>query len=125
MMLSSLWRCVRPPVGPDARRLVGLATLAVALPRLPFWPGPHIVYPLHLLPQEVFGWAALVSSLLLLATTERYRMRFVGRMSAVLAFAFWVTLAFATTSATSMMLDALFAYALFGEIIAQEKRGDE
>lgn len=124
-MIARLRRWLRPFCGEEIKRLVAAITLAVALPRLPFWPGPHIVYPLHLLPQEVFGWAALVSSLLLLATTERYRLRFVGRMSAVLAFAFWVTLAFATTSATSMMLDALFAYALFGEIIAQEKRGDE
>lgn len=124
-MIARLRRWLRPFCGEEIKRLVAAITLAVALPRLPFWPGPHIVYPLHLLPQEVFGWAALVSSLLLLATTERYRLRFVGRMSAVLAFAFWVTLAFATTSATSMMLDALFAYALFGEIIAQEKRDDE
>ena len=47
---------------------------------------------------------------------------FAVRFVAVLAFVFWVTMAVATTSTTSMFIDAMFAYAMFGEIVTQ--RGD-
>lgn len=43
-----------------------------------------------------------------------------GRLVAVLAFVFWVTMAVATTSATSLFIDAMFAYAMFGEIVTQQ-----
>lgn len=110
---------VRPFRGVEVRRLTGFVLLGVALPRLPLWPGAAIVYPLNLLPQETFGWAALVISLALLATCGAWRLRFIGRMVAVLAFVFWVTMAVATTSATSLFIDAMFAYAMFGEIVTQ------
>ena len=118
----TLWDVVRPPRGVDVRRLTAFVLLGVALPRLPFWPGPLIVYPLNLLPQEVFGWLALALSLALLATMGKWRLRFAGRLAAMLAFVLWATLAVATTSATSMILDVMFAWAMFGEIITQ--RGD-
>ena len=108
---------LRPFRGVDVRRLTGWVLMGVALPRLPFWPGPAVVYPLNLLPQETFGWAALVISLALLATGNRWQLRFAGRLVAVLAFVFWVTMAGATTSTTSMFIDAMF-----GEIVTQ--RGD-
>lgn len=113
---------LRPFRGTEVRRLSAFVLLGVALPRLPGWPGAPIVYPLNLLPQEVFGWAALAIGIGLLATGGRWRLRFAGRFVAVLAFVLWVTLAAATTSDTSMIIDAMFAYAMFGEIVTQ--RGD-
>lgn len=117
-MTARLDRVLRPFVGPDGvRRLVAGLTLMVALPRLPFWPGPDVVYPLRFLPQEVYGWLTLAAGLLLLATTGRYRIRVRGRLAALLAFVVWATLAAATTSATSMMIDLLIMYALLGEMM--------
>jgi hypothetical protein len=113
---------LRPFRGVDVRRLTGWVLMGVALPRLPFWPGPAVVYPLNLLPQETFGWTALLISMALLATCGAWRLRFIGRLVAVLAFVFWVTMAVATTSVTSLFIDAMFAYAMFGEIVTQ--RGD-
>ena len=95
--------------------------LGVALPRLPFWPGPPIVYPLKLLPQATFGWLTLAVALALLATTWRWRLHFGGRFIALLAFVTWIILAAATSSVTSMILDVIFAWAMFGEIIAQSR----
>ena len=113
-----LRRYYRPFRGVDVRRLTAAVLLGVALPRLPFWPGPSVVYPLRILPQEVFGWLALgIAVALVLTLTHRYHWS--GRIVAVLAFVTWITLAFATTSVTSMILDLTFAYAMFGEITAQ------
>lgn len=115
-------RCwLRPPRGDDVRRLLALLTLAVALPRLPIWPGPAIVYPLRLLPQEAFGWLTLVVGIALLLTScNGQRLQLPGRLTSVLAFATWLTLAAATSSATSLLVDLAIAYALLGEIVGQE-----
>lgn len=118
-MKAKLIALLRPPRGVDVRRLTAFVLLGVALPRLPFWPGPSIVYPLQLLPQAAFGWLTLAIGVALLVTLGRWRLRFAGRAVAVLAFALWVTLAAATTSITSMILDIMFAYAMFGEIVTQ------
>lgn len=118
MMKAKAWHLLRAFRGPDVRRLVACLTLAVALPRLPGWPGPTIVYPLQFLPQEAFGWLTLVAGLLLLATLGKYRWRLRGRLAALFAFAVWATLAAATTSATSLLVDLIIMYALLGEIIA-------
>lgn len=118
-MKANLIALLRAPRGVDVRRLTAFVLLGVALPRLPIWPGPAIVYPLNLLPQGVFGWLALAVGLGLLATMGRWRLRAAGRFMAMLAFVLWVTLAAATTSSTSMILDAMFAYAMFGEIVTQ------
>lgn len=117
-MIARLRGLLHPPSGRDVRRLVAFLTLAVALPRLPGWPGPATVYPLRLLPQEWFGWLTLLAGLLLLATL-RWRLRVRGRLAALFALAVWATLAAATTSATSMMIDLLIMYALLGEILAR------
>lgn len=117
--MTTLTCMLRPPRGCDVRRLVALLTLAVAVPRLPFWPGPPVVYPLRLLPQEVFGWLTLFIGLTLLLTAcNRWRLHPVGRLIAVLGFATWLTLAAATTSVTSMIVDVAIAYALLGEILS-------
>jgi len=118
---ARLIELLRPPRGVDVRRMTGFVLLGVALPRLPFWFGPSVVYPLNLLPQEVFGWLTLALALGLLATLGRWRLRLVGRTVALLAFVMWVTLAVATTSVTSMFLDGVFAWAMFGEIVTQRE----
>lgn len=117
-MTARLRALLRPFCGPDVRRLLAFLTLAVALPRLPGWPGPAIVYPLQFLPQAAFGWLTLAAGLGLLFTMGRHRLRVRGRLAALFAFAVWATLAAATTSATSMLIDLLIMYALLGEIMA-------
>jgi hypothetical protein len=109
---------LRPFRGVDVRRLTAVVLIAVALPRLPFWPGPSTVYLLTILPEAVFGWLTLGVAIGLLTTIGVYRMRIVGRIVALLAFVLWVTLAAATTSVTSIILNLAFAYAMFGEILA-------
>lgn len=112
---------LRPFHGFEVRRLTGFIMLGIALPRLPFWPGPAIVYPLKLLPEATFGWLTLAVSLALLITAWRWRLHFSGRFVALVAFVTWVILAVATTSVTSMILDITFAWASFGEVIAQPR----
>lgn len=121
-MIERLWTQVRPFRGSDVRRLVAWISLAVALPRLPIWTGPAIVYPLQLLPQAAFGWMLLAVGVGLLATGGRWRLHWWGRLTAVVGFAAWITLAAATTSATSLMIDILIAWALLGEIVTQRGR---
>jgi hypothetical protein len=122
-MIERLWSLVRPFRGTDVRRMVGWISLAVALPRLPGWPGPSIVYPLQLLPQATFGLMLLAVGIGLLATGNRWRLHWTGRLLAVLGFSAWVTLAAATTSVTSLLIDAVIAWALLGEIVTQ--RGND
>lgn len=119
-MKARLYRWLRAPRGCDVRRLAGWATLAVAIPRLPVWPGPTAIfnYPLGILPQETFGWLFLAAGLLLLATGGEYRSRVRGRLAALLALLAWSVLAAATPSMTSRLIDLVFMYSLVGEIIA-------
>jgi len=119
-MKANIVALLRPPRGVDVRKLTAFVLLAIAIPRLPFYPGPPILYPLGIFPGEVFGWMALFVSAGLLLTANKWRLRAVGRFMAVLSFALWITLAAATTSVTSMLLDIIFAYAMFGEIIAYQ-----
>jgi hypothetical protein len=108
--------------GCDVRRLVAWMTLAVALPRLPGFPGgAPTVYPLGLLPQETFGWLFLAAAVGLLLTGGRWRNRVRGRMAALLAFLAWSVILAATTSWTSRLLDATVMWALLGEIIAGQE----
>lgn len=107
---------LRPFRGVDVRRLTGWVLMGVALPRLPFFPAPPIVYPLGILPQETFGWLFLACGLALLATGGRWRMRLRGRLVALAAFVAWSVLAAATTSLTSVLIDAVIMWAMFGEI---------
>ena len=123
-MANRLWRWLRPPRGVDVRRVIAFILFGVAIPRLPIYDGPPIVYPLLILPQEVFGWLALAMAIALIATIGKWRLRPAGRAVAVLTFALWVTLAFATTSVTSRIIDITLAYACFGEIIASGRDND-
>jgi hypothetical protein len=115
-MRDSLIALLRPFRGADVRRLTAWALLTVALPRLPFWPGPSTVYQLTILPAEIFGFLALALAAGLWATTGCCRTQLVGRLIAMLAFVLWVILAAATTSFTSIALNLGFAYAMLGEI---------
>lgn len=119
-MRDSIIALLRPFCGVDVRRMTAFVLFGVAIPRLPGWPGPTIVYPLTLLPQDVFGFLTFAVGVALLLTLRRWRLRLVGRLVAVLAFVMWVTLAAATTSVTSMFIDIVFAYAMFGEIVTQQ-----
>jgi hypothetical protein len=118
-MRDNVFLLLRPFRGGDVRRLVAWALLTVALPRLPFWPGPSTVYQLTILPAEAFGWLALALAVGLFATSGCCRTHLVGRLIAMLAFVLWVVLAAATTSFTSIALNLGFAYAMLGEIGAE------
>ena len=122
-MKANLINLLRPFQGADVRRLTAWALLTVALPRLPFWPGPSTVYQLTILSAEVFGWLSLAVAIGLLATIGCCRTRISGRVVAMLAFVLWVTLAAATTSVTSIILNLAFAYAMLGEIGADHVYG--
>ncbi len=123
-MKHRLWQFLRPMRGCDVRRLVAWLTLAVALPRLPGFPGgAPAVYPLGILPQEAFGWLFLAVGIGLLVTGGRWRHRVRGRLVALLAFLAWSVILAATTSWTSRLLDAAVMWALLGEISAGQ--GDE
>lgn len=112
----------RPFRGTDVRRLSAAILLAVAIPRLPFWPGPPVVYPLNLLSGEAFGWITLANAVALVVTAKAWRFHWLGRTVALVAFVTWVLLAFATTSWTSRIIDITLAYAMLGEITAQRER---
>ena len=121
-MADNLRWMFRPFRGTDVRRLAAAILFAVAIPRLPFWPGPPIVYPLNILPPDVFAWLALLNAVALVLTAGQWRLRFVGRLAALVAFVTWVLLAAATTSWTSRLIDIILAYAMLGEITAQRGR---
>jgi hypothetical protein len=112
----------RPFRGTDVRRLAAAILFAVALPRFDFWPGAPVVYPLNILPHDVFAWLALLNAVALVLTAGQWRLRFVGRLAALVAFVTWVLLAAATTSWTSRLIDITLAYAMLGEITAQRGR---
>ena len=122
-MRDNAFFLLRPFRGADVRRLTAVALISVALPRLPFWPGPSTVYVLDFLPEVVFGWLTLAVAIGLLATVGCCRTQIVGRVIALLAFVLWVTLAAATTSVTSIILNLAFAYAMLGEILADHVHG--
>jgi len=121
-MADNLRWLFRPFRGTDVRRLAAAILFAVAIPRLPFWPGPPVVYPLNLLSGEAFGWLALVNAVALVLTARSWRFGWTGRTVALVAFVTWVLLAFATTSWTSRLIDITLAYAMLGEITAQRGR---
>lgn len=119
-MIANLWRrllpWLRPFRGWDVRRMAAAFTLAVAIPRLPFWPTQPTVNPLRFLPPEAFGWLCLVVGIALVITAGRRRCRVSGRLVALAGLVLWGLLAGATNSATSFWVDITIAYAMLGEI---------
>lgn len=117
-----VWRyIVSPPRGLGVRRVIVGILLAVGIPRLPF---AHDVLPfagLQGASPEVFGIVGIAIGLLMLATTYHWRLSLPGRIAAGLAFVFFCTLAVATNSATSLIVDITMAWAAFGEMVAMDE----
>jgi hypothetical protein len=117
---NKLLSALRPFRGRDVRVMCAWFTLAVALPRLPIWPGAApTVNPLRYLPPEVFGFITLVLGIALLATNGPCRYRFIGRLTAFVGLLVWSLLAGATTSVTSLIINVTIMWAMVGEIGAQ------
>lgn len=109
-------RYLYPPSGREVRRLVALLTLAVGLPRLPYMADLFSFAPQRLLPHETFGVICTLTGVLLLATCHSdRRLALIGRLSAAVGFVVWVSLAAATTSTTSFLIDAAVAASLLVE----------
>lgn len=104
-----------PPSGREVRRLAAVLTLAVGLPRLPLVHDVFSFAPQRFGTPDVFGVLCTVVGLLLLATAYERRLTIWGRLAATLGFVTWVTLAAATVSATSLLIDLAVALSLLME----------
>ena len=109
-------RYLYPPAGVEVRRLIAILTLAVGLPRLPVLAELFSFATQRLLPPETFGVICTLTGVLLLATCHSdRRLALIGRLSAAVGFVVWVSLAAATTSTTSFLIDAAVAASLLVE----------
>lgn len=117
-LLSWMHRYLMPPSGVEVRRLIAVLTLAVGLPRLPLLHEVLSFAPQRFGEPEAFGVICVVSGLLLLLTSYHGRLSLTGRLVAALAFVVWVTLAAATTSTTSLLIDLAVAASIMTEIIS-------
>jgi hypothetical protein len=106
-----------PPVCARVRFLVAAITIAVAIPRIPGVTAPSST--LAFFDHGVYAFSLLPVGIALAITSYRGRLRFAGRFVAVLGFAAWVTLAFASPSATSILIDIILAVTLLLEIISR------
>ena len=106
-----------PPVCARVRFLVAALTIAVAIPRIPGVTAPSSA--LAFFDPGIYAYVLLPVGVALAITSYRGRLRFVGRFVAVLGFAAWVTLAFASPSATSILIDIILAVTLLLEIISR------
>ncbi len=107
-------RYLYPPSGREVRRLVAVMTLAVGLPRLPL---VHELFPFaahRFGDPAAFGVICTLAGLLLLVTAYDRRTGW-ARLAAVLGVVTWVTLAAATVSATSLLIDLAVAASLLME----------
>lgn len=112
----SRWRYLHPPCGKEVRRLVAILTLAVGIPRLPII---HDAFPFgeHRFGEpELFGVLCAIVGILLLVTAYKWRLQLLGRLVAVLGFVTWITLAAATVSSTSLLIELAVALSLLWEI---------
>lgn len=111
-------RYLRPPCGRQVRRMVALLTLAVGVPRLPIFDGETIYFALlRFFDPWVYGVMLTTLGVALWATVYRgWRMRPLGRLVAAVGFAAWVTLAAATDSVTSMLINLTVASVLLAEV---------
>lgn len=100
--------------------MCGMFTLAVALPRLPFWQPPLPVSTLGILPAALYGWLFLALGVALLATNGQRRSRWSGRLTALVALVLWGILTGATTSVTSLIINVVVMWAMVGEIGASD-----
>ena len=105
-----------PPSCNEVRRLIGIMTLAIGIPRLPVIDEVVSFAPQRFGPSEAFGIISVLLGIALLATAFERRLTVPGRAVAGLSFVWWVTLAAATTSATSLMLDLAVSASLLVEV---------
>lgn len=109
-------RYLYPPAGVEVRRLIAILTLAVGLPRLPVLAELFSFATQRLLPPETFGVICTLTGVLLLATCHSdRRLALIGRLSAVAGVVLWATLAAATDSTTSLLIDLAVAASLLME----------
>lgn len=110
------WRYLHPPSGIEVRRLIAVLTLAVGIPRLPV---VHDVFSFgaqRFGEPGLFGVLCTVVGILLLVTAYKWRLMLFGRLVAVLGFVTWITLAAATVSSTSLLIELAVALSLLWEI---------
>lgn len=116
---------LRPPCGPQVRRLVAVLTLAVGIPRLPVF-GNAIVLaynPLRFMEPWMYGVLMTALGLALFFTSYRCRrLTLLGRVVSALGFTMWIVLAAATASTTSMLINMAVASTMLAEVWAQRGR---
>jgi len=109
---------VYPPTGHQVRRLIAMISLAVGLPRLPGVAELFAFAPHRFGEPEFFGFILTAVGIALMFTSYHGRLTVYGRMVAGLGFVAWVTLAAATLSVTSLLIDVTISASLFFEIVA-------
>lgn len=107
------------PRGVDVRRVVAWITLAIGVPRTEPFNELGRFLPLRFAEPEAYGVIFTALGILLLLTCYWRRLGLPGRLVAVASFGAYVTIGIDAIplSATSVLVDFIMAYALFGEII--------
>ena len=108
-------RFIKSPSGRAVRRLVAAQALVTGLSRLNILGG--LALPSMFAPRWVFGVAMLLCFVALTATTfNGWRIKPVGRISAIIAAGWFLALAWdARTSPASSLISFLSFYAMIGE----------
>ena len=109
-------KCAWPPYGRQVRKLIAAATLAVGIPRLPFF-GIQSYNPLRFADPWVYGIVMTLLGILLLTTACKityHSMR--KKVIAGFGFVCWSMLAAATTSTTSFWINVAFSISLLMEV---------
>lgn len=114
-MEKTLRRYVKPPCGNEVRRMIGMLTLAVGIPRLLFFTDVPF-NPLRFADPWVYGILMTVLGVLLLTTSFGKRRTMYGKFVAGASFVAWSMLAVATTSATSLLVNLIVAASLLMEV---------
>jgi hypothetical protein len=103
------------PKGSQARKLTAWVTLAVGVPRV--LPDSMLtVSPLRFFEPHVYGFIMIALGVMLFMTMGERRYSLFGRIIAAISMAMWIVLAAATTSQTSVLVNAIFAVVMFVEI---------
>lgn len=113
---------LRPPRGRDIRRLMAFMALVIGVPRLDVFGtfAPRFLTG-NFIPAQVSGVLLTVLAIGLLATLNK-RLTWYGRLIAVFLCSLHATMGVDALSAsiTSALIEFLIAYALLGEIVANE-----
>lgn len=112
--MKNLKELLRPPWGREVRKVAGIFTLWVGIPRL--IPGASFGQ-LKFADPVVYGILMTTVGILLMVTClNGYRTTMAGKIVAGIAFVSWVMLAAATTSLTSFGLNVTVAVILLMEV---------